>query len=160
MNMVVILLALAGCIGCSSSTGQKDNKATEEAVETKAPQQVKADNEEMDEDVLDNGEKVYTRVEVMPQFPGGDAELLKFLAENIKYPKESQENGDQGRVICSFVIKSDGTLTNYKVIRGLTTLLDQEALRVLQAMPRWTPGTEGGKPVAVKYTVPITYKLQ
>ena len=96
----------------------------------------------------------------MPKFPGGDAELLKFIAKNVKYPQESQNKGEQGRVICSFVVAKDGTLTNYRVIRGISPALDQEAVRVLQMMPRWTPGTQRGEPVAVKYTVPITFKLQ
>jgi len=113
-----------------------------------------------DEDTLENGEQVFRVVEVMPKFPGGDAELLKFIAKNVKYPQESQNKGEQGRVICSFVVTKDGTLTNYKVIRGISPALDQEAVRVLQMMPRWTPGTQRGEPVAVKYTVPITFKLQ
>lgn len=127
---------------------------------TKAEKQEQVQVEAEDEDTLENGEQVFRVVEVMPKFPGGDAELLKFIAKNVKYPQESQNKGEQGRVICSFVVTKDGTLTNYKVIRGISPALDQEAVRVLQMMPRWTPGTQRGEPVAVKYTVPITFKLQ
>ncbi len=151
MNTMIILFALAMCVGCGQSSEQK-----EESVPTDVTKAVEAE----DEDTLENGEQVFRVVEVMPKFPGGDAELLKFIAKNVKYPQESQNKGEQGRVICSFVVTKDGTLTNYKVIRGISPALDQEAVRVLQMMPRWTPGTQKGKPVAVKYTVPITFKLQ
>ncbi|WP_297905828.1 M56 family metallopeptidase [uncultured Parabacteroides sp.] len=105
-------------------------------------------------------EQVFTVVEKMPRFPGGDAELLKYIAHNIKYPKESRERGDQGRVICSFIVGRDGSVSNPEVLRGVTPELDKEAVRVINNMPVWSPGTQHGKPVAVKYTVPITFRLQ
>lgn len=86
--------------------------------------------------------------------------MLKFIAQNIKYPKKSQEKGEKGRVICSFVVAKDGSLKNFEVLRSATPLLDAEAIRVLKTMPLWAPGTNGGKPVAVKYTVPVMFKLQ
>lgn len=156
MNTMIILFALAMCVGCGQSSEKKEESVATDVTKAKEQEQVQAE----DEDTLENGEPVLTVVDVMPQFPGGDVELLKFIAKNINYPQESQEKGDQGRVICSFVVASDGSLKNFKVLRGLTPLLDNEAIRVLKTMPRWTPGTNGGKPVAVKYTVPITYKLQ
>lgn len=156
MNTVVILFVIAGCIGCSQSSKQKDESVTKEVTETKEQTQVKEESEPE----LEDGEEVLTVVDVMPKFPGGDSELLKFIAKNVNYPQESQEKGEQGRVICSFVVASDGSLKSFKVLRGITPLLDKEAIRVLKTMPRWTPGTNGGKPVAVKYTVPITFKLQ
>lgn len=105
-------------------------------------------------------ETIFTVVENMPQFPGGDAELLKFLATRIHYPREAQERGEQGRVICSFIVRKDGSITDAEVIRGVATLLDQEAIRVIGEMPRWTPGKQRGMPVSVKYTVPITFRLE
>lgn len=105
-------------------------------------------------------EQVFTVVEKMPSFPGGDAELLKYIATNIKYPKESQDNGEQGRVICSFIVGRDGSVNNPEVLRGVTPLLDEEAVRVINTMPRWNPGMQRGKAVAVKYTVPITFRLK
>ena len=103
-------------------------------------------------------EQVFTVVEKMPSFPGGDAELLKYIATNIKYPKESQDNGEQGRVICSFIVGRDGSVNNPEVLRGVTPLLNEEAVRVINTMPRWNPGMQRGKAVAVKYTVPITFR--
>ena len=105
-------------------------------------------------------EQVFTVVEKMPSFPGGDAELLKYIATNIKYPKESQDNGEQGRVICSFIVGRDGSVNNTEVLRGVTPLLNEEAVRVINTMPRWNPGMQRGKAVAVKYTVPITFRLK
>ena len=105
-------------------------------------------------------EQVFTVVEKMPSFPGGDAELLKYIATNIKYPKESQDNGEQGRVICSVIVGRDGSVNNPEVLRGVTPLLNEEAVRVINTMPRWNPGMQRGKAVAVKYTVPITFRLK
>lgn len=105
-------------------------------------------------------EQVFIVVEKMPSFPGGDAELLKYIATNIKYPKESQDNGEQGRVICSFIVGRDGSVNNPEVLRGVTPLLNEEAVRVINTMPRWNPGMQRGKAVAVKYTVPITFRLK
>lgn len=105
-------------------------------------------------------EQVFTVVEKMPSFPGGDAELLKYIATNIKYPKESQDNGEQGRVICSFIVGRDGSVNNPEVLRGVTPSLNEEAVRVINTMPRWNPGMQRGKAVAVKYTVPITFRLK
>ena len=105
-------------------------------------------------------EQVFTVVEKMPSFPGGDAELLKYIATNIKYPKESQDNGEQGRVICSFIVGRDGSVNNPEVLRGVTPVLNEEAVRVINTMPRWNPGMQRGKAVAVKYTVPITFRLK
>lgn len=105
-------------------------------------------------------EQVFTVVEKMPSFPGGDAELLKYIATNIKYSKESQDNGEQGRVICSFIVGRDGSVNNPEVLRGVTPLLNEEAVRVINTMPRWNPGMQRGKAVAVKYTVPITFRLK
>lgn len=156
MSTMIVLFALAMCVGCGQPSGQKEESVSTDGAKEK--EQVL--EQQADEDTLANGEQVFRVVEVMPKFPGGDAELMKFIAENVKYPQESQDKGEQGRVICSFVVTKDGTLTNYKIIRGISPALDQEAVRVLQMMPRWTPGTQRGEPVAVKYTVPITFKLQ
>lgn len=108
----------------------------------------------------DSAEQVYTKVEVMPQFPGGDTELTKFLGKSVKYPVIAQENGIQGKVVCSFIVSKDGSLSDYKVVRGTDPSLDGEAIRVLKMMPKWTPGTEKGKAVNVLYTVPVTFRLQ
>lgn len=108
----------------------------------------------------DPSDPVYKVVEVMPRYPGGDEALLKFLAQNIKYPKEAQEKGVKGRVIASFVVTKDGSIRDINVLRGVDPQLDAEAVRVIKSMPKWTPGTMAGKPVNVLYTVPVTFRLQ
>lgn len=103
---------------------------------------------------------VFTVVEVMPEFPGGQGALLQFLAKSIKYPVIAQQNGIQGRVTCSFVVGKDGVIRNIEVIRGVDPSLDLEATRVISMMPKWKPGMQKGKEVSVKYTVPVTFRLQ
>ena len=103
---------------------------------------------------------VFTVVEVMPEFPGGQGALLQFLAKSIKYPVIAQQNGIQGRVTCSFVVGKDGVIRNIEVIRGVDPSLDLEAARVISMMPKWKPGMQKGKEVSVKYTVPVTFRLQ
>ena len=108
----------------------------------------------------DPSDLVFTVVEVMPEFPGGQGALLQFLAKSIKYPVIAQQNGIQGRVTCSFVVGKDGVIRNIEVIRGVDPSLDLEATRVIAMMPKWKPGMQKGKEVSVKYTVPVTFRLQ
>lgn len=97
----------------------------------------------------------------MPEFPGGQSALLQFLAKSIKYPVEAQQQGKQGKVTVTFIVEKDGSITNAKVIQALYPSLDEEALRVINSMPKWTPGKmKDGKVVRVQYTVPLTYRLQ
>ncbi len=112
------------------------------------------------EEEEESAQQIFTVVEEMPKFPGGDAELLQFIAKSIKYPVIAQENGIQGRVICSFVVNRDGSVVDAEIVRGVDPSLDKEALRVIGTMPKWSPGKQRGKPVRVKYTVPITFRLQ
>jgi TonB family protein len=102
---------------------------------------------------------VFMVVEEMPEFPGGVDAMNRYLVRNIKYPLIAQENGIQGRVICQFVVNSDGKIVDVQVVRGVEASLDKEAVRVIQSMPAWTPGRQGGKNVRVKYTLPIRFKL-
>ena len=104
--------------------------------------------------------KVFDVVEQMPSFPGGQGALMQWLASNIKYPVVAEENGVQGRVVCTFVVERDGSITDVKVVRGVDPSLDKEAVRVLKQMPSWIPGKQNGSAVRVKYTVPVTFKLQ
>ena len=103
--------------------------------------------------------QVFTVVEEMPQFPGGMAEAMKFLAKNINYPAEAQKAKIEGRVIVQFVVKEDGKVSDAKVVRSINPDLDAEALRVIGLMPEWIPGKQRGKAVAVKYTMPIMFRL-
>ena len=104
---------------------------------------------------------IFEVVEQMPEFPnGGQAGLMQYLAKNIKYPTIAQENGTQGRVTCQFVVNKDGSIVDVKVIRGVDPYLDKEAVRVINTMPKWKPGMQRGKPVRVKFTVPVMFRLQ
>lgn len=105
-------------------------------------------------------DKVFDVVEQMPQFSGGIEAMLKYLAENVRYPKEAEEKSLQGRVIATFVVEKDGSISRAKVVKSVDPLLDEEALRVVNSMPNWTPGRQNGEPVAVKYTIPISFRLQ
>ena len=101
----------------------------------------------------------YEVVEQMPQFPGGFAEMMKYLANNIKYPSEAHKNGTQGRVTVQAIIDTEGRVTNTRVIKGADPYLDAEAIRVVSSMPKWSPGMQDGKPVNVKFTIPVMFRL-
>jgi len=105
-------------------------------------------------------EKVFTAVEQMPQFPGGDAELMKYLSSHINYPTMAMENNVQGRVIVQFVVTKSGSVGEVKVARGVDRDLDREAVRVVKSLPRFIPGKMNGQPVNVWYTLPVNFKLQ
>lgn len=103
---------------------------------------------------------IFEVVEHMPEFPGGQAALMQFLSKNIKYPTIAQENGTQGRVVVQFVVNRDGSVVDPVVVRSVDPYLDKEALRVIASMPKWKAGMQRGKPVRVKYTVPVMFRLQ
>ena len=104
--------------------------------------------------------KVFDVVEQMPSFPGGPSALMQYLSSNIKYPVVAQENGVQGRVVVSFVVERDGSITDVQVARSVDPSLDREAQRVVRNMPRWIPGKQNGQAVRVKYNVPVAFRLQ
>ena len=134
-------------------TAIQASEETGQAVEVKYVP-VEVEEEEPEE------QQIFQVVEEMPEFPGGMAECLKFLGKNIKYPTISQENGVQGKVIVQFVVNKDGSIVDPVVVRSVDPYLDKEALRVIKTMPKWKPGKQRGKAVRVKYTVPVTFKLQ
>ena len=104
--------------------------------------------------------KIFTVVEQMPMYPGGDAALMGYLRDNIKYPTVAAENGVQGRVVVGFVVERDGSITDVNILRGVDPSLDREAMRVVKSMPKWTPGKQNGSAVRVKYQVPVSFRLQ
>ena len=104
-------------------------------------------------------DKVYEVCEQMPIFPGGDAAMMKYLSENVKYPALAIKAQEQGRVVVSFTVEKDGAISDVKVARSVTPSLDAEAVRVVKAMPKWTPGKQGGQLVRVRYNVPVSFKL-
>ncbi len=104
-------------------------------------------------------EKPYVHVEQMPQFPGGNEELLNYISKQLKYPVIAQENGIEGMVVVQFVVKADGHVGDIKVVRSLDPYCDREAVRVVQSLPQWIPGKQNGRNVPVYYTLPIRFKL-
>lgn len=109
---------------------------------------------------VDEETKIFTVVEQLPMYPGGDAALMGYLRDNIKYPTVAAENGVQGRVVVGFVVERDGSITDVNILRGVDPSLDREAMRVVKSMPRWNPGKQNGSAVRVKYQVPVSFRLQ
>ncbi len=103
--------------------------------------------------------QIFTVVESMPSFPGGEAARIQYLNDNIKYPQMARESGIQGRVFVTFVVERNGSVTDVKVLRGIGGGCDEEAIRVIQNMPKWEPGKQRGKPVRVQFNMPILFKL-
>ena len=134
---------------------KKDNEVKPEEEMKVADEPVKPAEEKPE---VEN--KVFEVVEQMPSFPGGPSALMKYLSENIKYPVVAQENGVQGRVVVSFVVERDGSITDVKVARSVDPSLDREAMRVVRSMPHWIPGKQNGSAVRVKYNVPVSFRLQ
>lgn len=117
------------------------------------PQPIAADSVE--------DEVIFIPVDPMPEFPGGQKALFDYLRFNTHYPKQAYRKGIQGRVVCQFVVKKDGKISNVKVVRSAgNKSLDREAVRVIRSMPKWKPAMYQGKPVSVKYTVPVTFRLK
>ena len=104
-------------------------------------------------------EEIFQMVEEMPSFPGGEAKMMEFIAKNLKYPQIARETGIQGRVFVNFVVERDGSITNAKVSRGIGGGCDDEAVRVIQSMPKWKPGKQRGKAVRVSYLVTVNFRL-
>ena len=117
-------------------------------------------NMERSDEKEEKEEPIFYIVEQMPEFPGGEIALRKFIANAIKYPVIAQENGVSGKVYVNFVVGKDGQVTNAKVIRSVDSSLDKEALRVVNSLPRWKPGLQRGEPVRVSFSVPISFVLQ
>jgi len=106
-----------------------------------------------------DSDEIFTVVEEMPCFPGGDEARIRFLQLNIHYPGTARNNGIQGKVFVTFVVEKDGSLSNFRVLRGIGGGCDEEAVRVIKMMPKWIPGRQRGKPVRVQFNVPIRFTL-
>lgn len=152
-------------------TEEDEIKSQDELIETKVAisiADVDGNDEENGQDIADFKEAVqpvkedntvYDVVEQKPMFPGGDAALLAYIRDNMQYPSIAQENGIQGRVIVRFVVSKDGSVQGVKILRGVDTSLDKEAVRVVQSLPRFIPGKQNGNAVNVYYTLPVSFKL-
>ncbi len=115
---------------------------------------------EMEEEAEIQEEQIFVVVEAMPEYPGGDAARMEFLNKNIKYPTMARESGIQGRVYVTFVVEKDGSVTDVRVLRGIGGGCDEEAVRVVKAMPKWIPGRQRNKPVRVQFNLPVRFTLQ
>ena len=104
-------------------------------------------------------EEAFDVVEQMPEFPGGMEAMIQFMQQNMKYPKDAQKLNKQGRVLVNFIIEKDGRVSNAVVVKSVWPSLDAEALRLVRAMPKWTPGKQNGKVVRVKFTMPFNFSL-
>lgn len=138
-------------VGFANVVGNDENGEVLKAKEVIATEPVKPKEEE---------NKVFDVVEQMPSYPGGNGALMQYLSKNIKYPVVAEENGIQGRVICTFVVEKDGSVTDVRVAKSVDPSLDKEAVRVVSSMPKWIPGKQNGSAVRVKYTLPVTFRLQ
>ena len=143
----LLFVPLAVALLAMNSTAMRANVQKKVVKTTKATKKTSAND------------KVYEVCEQMPTFPGGDAALMKYLSENVKYPALAIKAQEQGRVVVSFTVEKDGAISDVKVARSVTPSLDAEAVRVVKAMPKWTPGKQGGQLVRVRYNVPVSFKL-
>jgi TonB family protein len=146
LPLAFIILVATNAVSCITSSA-----------DSQEPQSAVSDNSQELKSV--NSGNVYTAVDEQPGFPGGTGEMMKFLAQFIRYPVAAQENGIQGRVTCSFVVDANGEITDLKVVSGVDPSLDSEAMRVIAAMPHWNPGKSQGVAVPVLYTLPVTFRL-
>ena len=131
-------------------SSEDDNKKAQEII--KVP--VVEPEDDPDEHI------VYVAAEFPPEFPGGTEKLMEFIQNTLRYPIIAQENNIQGRVICQFTVRRDGSVGDIKVVRSVDPSLDKEAIRVIEAMPKWKPGRQRTKAVNCKFTLPIVFRLQ
>lgn len=146
-----------------SGDGSNSKAGITEQLAVKAAEVIdnSADNsKETTQPAKESDNNVYTAVEIMAKFNGGDVALMRWLSNNIRYPKAAQENGVQGRVVVKFIVEKDGSISHPEVVRGKDKDLDQEALRLVGSMPKWLPAKKGGEPVRCYFTIPVNFKLQ
>ena len=145
------LMSSKAAIGTFDVKGNDESGEVLKAKEVIATEPVKPKEEE---------NKVFDVVEQMPSYPGGNGALMQYLSSHIKYPVIAEENGIQGRVICTFDVERDGSITDVRIAKSVDPSLDKEAMRVVSSMPKWIPGKQNGSAVRVKYTLPVTFRLQ
>ena len=143
-----------------TSMATQDDLSNKPNTEAPAEEEIKV--EEVKTQVIEQEapKEIFTVVEEQPTYPGGDEARIKFLQENMKYPEEAKELGVQGKVFVTFVVEVDGSITDVRVLRGIGSGCDDEAIRVVKSMPKWVPGKQRGVPVRVQFNLPINFKLQ
>lgn len=146
------LILVTTIIACSfSAFGQNENQNPSDSANTYQPVMGTSDS---------SSDIVFTTIDQMPEFPGGQAALLQYLASNIRYPAKARKKDVEGKVIVKFVVCQDGSLCNEEVVRPIGAGCDEEVIRVIKAMPKWKPGKQNGQPVRVYYTLPVRFKLE
>ena len=157
LPVAFVAVAVISCTSPKEKKSDADQEVVQQSQPASAPEiQVVTYAPQPKE--VEQGE-VFLAVEEQPMFPGGMEEMMKFLQANVKYPEQAQSNGVQGRVIVQFVVNKDGSISNDTIVRSVDPLLDAEALRVVRSMPNWTPGKQRGKEVRVRFTLPVTFRL-
>ena len=160
--LLIVPVAAAALVACNldkqpNSTTENEGEEKPDTIAVSVDRQLGVDTVAVEGSPSDG---YFDFVEQIPEFPGGRVEMMKFLQNTVKYPKEAQDKGIQGKVLVQFVVKSDGTVADAKVVNSINPLLDNEALRVVKAMPKWKPGMQSGKAVNVKYNIPISFRLK
>lgn len=157
----LLILPLAFLLIVANSCMNRDKKGGEDTtIESNTPVPDPDTSVLLSEEKVEDNNEVFVVVEKQPEFPGGNSAMMKFLSDNVRYPIVAQDNGIQGRVIVNFVVEKDGSLTDVQVVRGQDLSLDKEAVRVIEAMPKWKPGTQKGEAVRVRFTLPVVFRLQ
>lgn len=159
---LIMTISIAGVVFYNSMNMQEENTSTSDTTKKEKPESVTVtlDPKANDGSSAYTGEDPYTFVEQMPAYPGGEQKMAEFLKKNIVYPQTAKESGIQGTVYISFVVTKEGKVKGAKVIRGIGGGCDQEALRVVKAMPDWKPGKQAGKAVPVEFNLPVKFTLQ
>ena len=152
LMFVPVIAMLCMIVNCT-------NVQDEKAVETEKATVSATDEMQTESAAKTNSDEVFDSVEQMPEFPGGMQALMSYLKDTIKYPEQAKKDGIQGRVIVQFIVEKSGKVTDIHVVRGIDPILDEEAARVVAAMPDWKPGMNHGEAVNVKYTIPVNFKL-
>ena len=162
--VVALLILFSNCAnkaesGASTGEVKKDSSAVVKIDDRNQDTKEMGEMSKAKAGEVKNDSTIYNVVENMPNFPGGQSALLAYLGKEIEYPTIAQEKGVQGRVIVEFVVGKDGSISEAKIVRSVDPYLDKEALRVINKMPKWEPGTNKGKPVNVKFTLPVMFRL-
>lgn len=159
--MLAAFLAISFVFTSCSWGGSEKENAGDDASQNQEVIKQSTEVTEMEPATVDvvTEEEVFTVTEQMPEYPGGEEALMKYLSENIKYPEKAKEMKIEGKVFVSFVVQKDGKVADVVVLKGIGGGCDEEAVRVVSAMPNWSPGYQKGKPVNVKYTLPISFVL-
>lgn len=160
LPVVALLLLFSNCVNKAKSEQQETTEVKDTTAMTVAQTPNTNTTSSAKEQTPAFDEEIFDVVEDMPEFPGGMNACLQYLAKNIKYPAEAEKAGEQGRAIIQFIITKEGKIINPKIVKSVSPRLDEEAIRVVKAMPDWTPGKQRGVAVNVKYTVPVFFKIK